>query len=363
MKAAIEASLKSRAESNGSVPRVGAVAVIGGQIIATAYRGELAPDDHAEFTLLEKHLPSRSLVDATIYTTLEPCTERGETRTGEKKIPCFQRLIDRGVGRVVIGMLDPNPIIRGRGFRELRRAKIKTDVFPHDLMSQIEEMNRDFVRAMESNEIHHSTQSIAALAIKGKDPLQRSAVELTVADALERLRRIQKGQIPIPGIEAGYFRYWLDVVEGFNGTEQVKAYIRIPAFDPKDLLSKNVFTGFYARLRELVSAGRLSIRYIFLLGTNEASGDVAKYLDTFRDFADEVRIVDQKGAGISADQLRPSIVLFQNQRIAFTHDRGDNTLLVEADRWIFEHNYEKLSKRFAMIELSSSIYFTRSPNM
>ena len=82
------------------------------------------------------------------------------------------------MGRVVIGMLDPNRIVRGLGFRKLRQANIKTDVFPHDLMSQVEALNRDFVRAIENNPIHQTTQEIAVLASKSKHDRQREAVSL-----------------------------------------------------------------------------------------------------------------------------------------------------------------------------------------
>jgi pyrimidine deaminase RibD-like protein len=75
MKAAIEAARKSRLDVTGSVPRVGAVAIIGDQIVGSAHREEFDPGQHAEYVLLEKHLPSASLVNATVYTTLEPCTK------------------------------------------------------------------------------------------------------------------------------------------------------------------------------------------------------------------------------------------------------------------------------------------------
>jgi len=108
MEAAIAASRKSREDIAGSVPRVGAVAVIDGEIIAEAYREEIAEGQHAEYVLLEKHLPNVSLVKATVYTTLEPCTKRGK-----EKIPCVERLIARKVHRVVIGMLDPTRLYGG----------------------------------------------------------------------------------------------------------------------------------------------------------------------------------------------------------------------------------------------------------
>ncbi|MCP5028850.1 MAG: bifunctional diaminohydroxyphosphoribosylaminopyrimidine deaminase/5-amino-6-(5-phosphoribosylamino)uracil reductase RibD [Actinomycetia bacterium] len=59
---------------------------------------------------------------ATIYTTLEPCSHDG--RTG----PCADALIDAGVGRVVVGIADPDPQVAGRGIGRLRAADIEVEV-------------------------------------------------------------------------------------------------------------------------------------------------------------------------------------------------------------------------------------------
>ena len=44
-------------------------------------------------------------------------------------------------------MLDPNENICGRGLWYLRESNIETDLFPHELMSQVEELNREFIRS------------------------------------------------------------------------------------------------------------------------------------------------------------------------------------------------------------------------
>jgi len=141
---AVERARLCHSEPGKLSPFVAAIAVDkDGQKLGVAHRGEQAPGDHAEYTLLEKKLGSSaySLAGTTVYTTLEPCICRSEG-----KIPCAERLIARKVGRVVIGMLDPNPNICGRGARMLRAHGIKVDYFPDDLIDKLEDMNRGFTR-------------------------------------------------------------------------------------------------------------------------------------------------------------------------------------------------------------------------
>jgi pyrimidine deaminase RibD-like protein len=143
---AIEEARKSTPEDDRVHPRVGVVVVKDGRILAAAHRGEF-PESHAEYIALEKKLADAPLTGATVYTTLEPCTSRNHP-----KVPCAIRLAERKVSRVVIGMLDPDDRISGRGQRALRKAGIATELFPHDLMAEVEELNRDFVRDRESRE-------------------------------------------------------------------------------------------------------------------------------------------------------------------------------------------------------------------
>jgi pyrimidine deaminase RibD-like protein len=141
MEQAIALARQCKSEPGRVSPKVGAVLARDGVVIGEAFRGELAPGDHAEFTLLEKKFADEMLAGATLFTTLEPYTTRDEP-----KLACAERIIERRIARVVIGVLDPNDAIRGRGELRLREAGIQIARFDPDLMAQIEELNREFAR-------------------------------------------------------------------------------------------------------------------------------------------------------------------------------------------------------------------------
>jgi pyrimidine deaminase RibD-like protein/NTP pyrophosphatase (non-canonical NTP hydrolase) len=141
---AIDASKQCAPEPGKPTPKVGAVVVKDGKILAVAFRGQMAQGDHAEFTVLEKMLEAEIVAGATVYTTLEPCVSRNHP-----KAPCAKRLIDRKVIRVVIGMIDPNPAVHGHGIRLLRDHNVAIDFFPADLAAEVEDLNREFRRQIE----------------------------------------------------------------------------------------------------------------------------------------------------------------------------------------------------------------------
>lgn len=127
----------------GIRPKVAAAAVHGDELIAVAFRGETGEGDHAEFVLLQKKsIDVTRFVGATIYTTLEPCTVRGLGKTA-----CARRLADARVAKVVIGMIDPNPTIRGGGVEILRDAGVEVELYPAKYMARLEALNADFSRA------------------------------------------------------------------------------------------------------------------------------------------------------------------------------------------------------------------------
>jgi pyrimidine deaminase RibD-like protein len=166
MISAIELARNCISEPGKVSPKVGAIIVRDGTILGRAYRGELEPGEHAEFTLLEKKLSAQTLAGAVLFTTLEPCTVRNFP-----KIDCASRIVERRIAKVVIGTLDPDPRIHGAGEFQLREAGIQIARFDPDLMSVIEELNRDFNRQYRSKRNVTSTDEAAPLATLGTNPM------------------------------------------------------------------------------------------------------------------------------------------------------------------------------------------------
>ncbi|HXG19426.1 MAG TPA: bifunctional diaminohydroxyphosphoribosylaminopyrimidine deaminase/5-amino-6-(5-phosphoribosylamino)uracil reductase RibD [Methylomirabilota bacterium] len=115
-------------------PAVGAVVVRGGRIIGEGFHRR-AGLPHAEIEALRKIKGSAK--GATLYVNLEPCSHHGRTP------PCVDAVIHAGFKRVVIGMVDPNPLVQGSGIRRLRRAGIEVTVGV--LREQCQRLNEDFV--------------------------------------------------------------------------------------------------------------------------------------------------------------------------------------------------------------------------
>ncbi len=80
---------------------------------------------HAEvncFADAEARHAAIAYADTTLFVSLEPCSHYGKTP------PCANLIIEKGVGRVVVGMQDPNEKVSGRGIALLRAAGITVEV-------------------------------------------------------------------------------------------------------------------------------------------------------------------------------------------------------------------------------------------
>ncbi|ODH01721.1 bifunctional diaminohydroxyphosphoribosylaminopyrimidine deaminase/5-amino-6-(5-phosphoribosylamino)uracil reductase [Nostoc sp. KVJ20] len=115
-------------------PLVGAVIVKDGEIVGEGFHPR-AGEPHAEVFALKA--ASDRARGATIYVSLEPCNHYGRTP------PCSEGLIEAGVAKVVVGMVDPNPLVAGGGIARLRAAGIEVLVGVEE--SACRQLNEAFV--------------------------------------------------------------------------------------------------------------------------------------------------------------------------------------------------------------------------
>ena len=96
---------------------------------------------HAEvMALRDAAANGHSVVGATLYVTLEPCSHHGRTP------PCCDAIIAAGIKKVVASIADPNPLVAGQGFARLRAAGIEVEVGPGAAESR--ELNIGFFSRM-----------------------------------------------------------------------------------------------------------------------------------------------------------------------------------------------------------------------
>lgn len=172
-------------------PLVGAVIVSPDGVVVGQGRHPRAGAPHAEVFAIED--AGDRARGATMFVNLEPCCHTG--RTG----PCTKRIIEAGLRRVVAAMPDPNPVVSGRGFDELRAHGIQVDVGM--LADEALRLNRAFAivqtegRPMVIAKVATSIDSKIASAPGVRTPL-------TSAEANRRTQRL-RGAVDAIGIGSG----------------------------------------------------------------------------------------------------------------------------------------------------------------
>jgi len=134
MKLALELAVKGKGRVSPN-PMVGAVIVKEKKIIGQGFH-EAYGEAHAEVNAFKNAV--EDVTGATMYVTLEPCSHYGKTP------PCVDKIIEKKIFKVVIGGLDPNPLVAGRGVQKLKEAGIEVTVGV--LEEQCKKLNEIFMK-------------------------------------------------------------------------------------------------------------------------------------------------------------------------------------------------------------------------
>jgi diaminohydroxyphosphoribosylaminopyrimidine deaminase/5-amino-6-(5-phosphoribosylamino)uracil reductase len=98
-------------------PAVGAVVIKKGTVVGQGYT-QPPGSHHAEVIALRQ--AGEAARGGVMYVTLEPCAHHGRTP------PCTEAIVASGIKRVHMAMLDPNPLVSGRGKEKLEQNGVKT---------------------------------------------------------------------------------------------------------------------------------------------------------------------------------------------------------------------------------------------
>jgi diaminohydroxyphosphoribosylaminopyrimidine deaminase/5-amino-6-(5-phosphoribosylamino)uracil reductase len=119
-------------------PMVGCVIVADDRVVGEGWHPK-AGAPHAEIYALEQ-ARGQNLDGATLYVNLEPCNHYGRTP------PCTEAIIRSGIKQVVIGSIDPNPLVAGKGCARLQEAGIT--VITGILGKECDRLNAGFFQRM-----------------------------------------------------------------------------------------------------------------------------------------------------------------------------------------------------------------------
>jgi diaminohydroxyphosphoribosylaminopyrimidine deaminase / 5-amino-6-(5-phosphoribosylamino)uracil reductase len=120
-------------------PMVGCLIVHNDRIIGEGYHQKYG-GPHAEVNALNSVKETELLPYATAYVTLEPCSHYGKTP------PCAHLLVEKGIRKVIVANLDPNPLVAGKGIAYLKENGIEIEI---GMLAEMgEDLNRRFMKAM-----------------------------------------------------------------------------------------------------------------------------------------------------------------------------------------------------------------------
>jgi diaminohydroxyphosphoribosylaminopyrimidine deaminase/5-amino-6-(5-phosphoribosylamino)uracil reductase len=201
------------------------------ELVSSGYH-EKYGEAHAEINAI-KNLTSNDLIDSKIFVTLEPCAHQGKTGS------CAKKLSEYKIGKVIYGLVDPNPLVAGQGAQILKDADIPAEEYQGKFKQDLEDLAEVFLKNFRQ---------------------KKTFVAMKVATSLDGQMALKTGESQwITGAESREFvhelRSWYDaIVVGYNTVEvdnpslnirhpKITKSNKLIVLDPRAQILKNVSSG------------------------------------------------------------------------------------------------------------------------
>ena len=168
-------------------PVVGAMLLKGNKIISEGYH-TFYGSNHAEINALnlaekEKNIKFNDFSELTLICTLEPCSHIGKTGS------CADALVKSGIKKVVIGSVDPNPKVCGKGIEILKENNIEVEVGIHqDLVAK---QNKFFFYRHKNNKPYITVKIASSLDGKSHYKNSNERVYITNKESREDVQLLR----------------------------------------------------------------------------------------------------------------------------------------------------------------------------
>ena len=123
-------------------PMVGCVIVCEGDVVGEGFTSPYG-GSHAEVNAINSVKDKSKLLRATLYVSLEPCSHYGKTP------PCSNLIVSSGVKKVVVGVVDDNDLVGGKGIAFLRNNGVEVIVGVEEELCR--EVNKRFFTYVKNN--------------------------------------------------------------------------------------------------------------------------------------------------------------------------------------------------------------------
>jgi len=178
MRRALELAEKGRGRTSPN-PMVGALLVKNGRVVGEGYHRK-AGLPHAEIEALRR--AGNNARGADLYVNLEPCCHFGKTP------PCTEAILSSGVRKVIVGMRDPNRLVSGKGFRQLKKNGVQVVTGP--LRKECERLNEVFIKFVQTGNPFVMLKT--AVSLDGKIATSKGESQwITGAKAREKVHQIR----------------------------------------------------------------------------------------------------------------------------------------------------------------------------